>query len=76
MNHINTGTSGEEIYRRVLLQEILAEIRDIKREQRIQGKDIARLQVRTGVIASAFGLIAGLVAVGVKAAMAKVIGNG
>lgn len=71
-----TETSGDEIYRRVLLQEILQELRDIKKEQRNQGKDIARLQVRTGVIATGFGLLAGLVAASIKGFIAKVVGNG
>jgi hypothetical protein len=76
MSPNETSTGGEEIYRRVLLQEILQELRDIKKEQRYQGKDIARLQVRTGVIASTFGLLAGLVVVGFKAMVTKLVGNG
>lgn len=74
--NVETFTSGDDLYRRMLLQEILSEIRDIKKEQKLQGKDIARLQVRTGVIATGFGLLAGLIAASVKGIIAKVVGNG
>ena len=74
--NVETFTSGDDLYRRMLLQEILSEIRDIKKEQKLQGKDIARLQVRTGIIATSFGLLAGLIAASVKGIITKVVGNG
>lgn len=75
MKFVESGTSGGEIYQRMLLQQILTEIQGIKTEQTSQGKDIARLQVRTGFIASTFGVVASLAVFGVKAAIAKVTGG-
>ena len=75
MKYVESSTDGGALYERMLLMNILTELRDIKKEQKTQGKDIARLQVRTGIIASTFGMLSGLAVVGVKTVIAKVTGG-
>jgi hypothetical protein len=58
MTDRDISPSGDEIYQRLLLQQILTEMRDVRREQISQGKNIARLNVKSGLWGSLGGFIA------------------
>lgn len=72
MKFVETRTSGEEIWQRLLLQQILEELRDLKNEQRKQGKALARMYG----FAAAAGAFAGAIVAYAKTFIGKVVGSG
>ena len=63
MKHVDTTTRGEDLYQRLLLQEILKVQREMRDEQTQQGKDIAGLKVKAGI----WGTVGGALSVGIYA---------
>lgn len=49
MTERDISPKNGEIYQRLLLQKVLSELQEMRAEQVSQGKDIARLNVKSGV---------------------------
>lgn len=58
-----THTTSNELYERLLMQEILTQLQIIRKEQIQHGKDIQGLQIRTGIIGALSGIVSGFTSV-------------
>lgn len=72
MKYIETRTSGEELWQRLLLQQILQKLNNIETEQVKQGKAIARIYG----FAAALGAFAGAVVAYSKTLIGRLVGSG